>query len=686
MHPFSRGRRPWPLSLWALGHRATAQSSTLNFTNSTALGYDPVRYMCARWEHQTVLKGDVLYIDGGLETIYDGDERWTDEFYLGLNYYLLGVNMSQSWNWEHNISISIWNKSASTPRPPTSLRGHLFQGLPDDPAIYLYGGADFASNMSRHNYSSPNAGLLWTYDTAERSDWATIDVSNASPWQPSRGAHAEAPDLGLAFYLNGEAGDVESVEAWGNLSTQVAHLEGMLVLDTTNATGRTAWNVSTEAMTGGTPRSGAGMVYVSGMGESGALVLIGGIAREPLVTDDPASGELINLSEIQIWDIASWLSSPAAAADDGTNTNPNNGTWYAQTATGTIPALRTDFCLAAGAAPDRSSHNIYLYGGRNPKSNTLYDDVYALSLPSFTWTRLFSGQSPRWGHSCHLVPNTTQLVTVGGSLDAEDSHATCDWEWRGVAVLDVWTVTWNSAFDAGARPYKVTQGVAEVVGGGDAGGATLSAPAGGWQTPGLEALFVEQRGGGSSSSSTSTADVGGGNSGGGSDTGVVVGGAVGGVVAGIVLVAVAGGLLLRWRRGRRKRDTPAELDHENTQRHEVVGSRLDKPWRRRKGSDDAEDVVPASAVARADAELPEDVAAVEMDGEDHFERIAELDAGADVARFEMAGSGADGREREGLGEEGEHRERSGRGRAGDRDGDGNRDGNRVADVKDVAME
>ncbi|KAB2578219.1 Cell wall anchored protein [Lasiodiplodia theobromae] len=609
------------LSLWALSLGAMAQSSTLNFTNATALDYDPVGLMCARWEHQTVLKGDMIYIDGGLETIYDGDERWTDEFYLGLNYYLLGINTSESWNWETNLSISTWNKSASTPRPPTSLRGHLFQGLPSDPKIYLYGGADFTSNSSQHNYSSSNAGLLWAYDTVERGDWESINISEASLWQPTRGAHAEAPDLGLAFYLNGEAGTVESIEVWGNLSTQTAHLEGMIILDTANATGRTAWNVSTEAMTGGTPRSGAGMVYVSEMGESGALVVVGGIAREPLINDDPASGELINLNEIQIWDVDSWLSSPS--------TDNNNGTWYTQTATGTVPALRADFCLTAATAADGSSHNIYLYGGRNPKSGTLYDDVYALSLPSFTWTKLFEGQSPRWGHTCHLVPNSTQLLTLGGALDL--NHATCDWEWHGVAVLDVWSVTWNNYFDAAARPYKVSQGVAEVVGGGDEGGATLTAPAGGWETAALAGLFKQSAA--SSSTTTSTAAASGAKR---SKTGAIVGGVVGGV-CGVALVALHAFFLLRRRRRRMAANrNAAELDHAGTQRHEAVGSQPpDKPQHD----------------FGANAELPGDVGAQELDGEDQFERIVELDAGADAPRFEMAGSGMSPKEGEARGEE-----------------------------------
>lgn len=202
--------------------------------------------------------------------------------------------MSTTWNWEENLTTTIHNKSASSPRPPTTLRGHLFQGLSSDPRIYLYGGADFADNDTAHAYASPNAGALWSWNASDPgSDWQRLDVGDASPWQPARGAHAEAPGLGLAFYLNGEAGRVASIDVWGNLSTQVAHLEGMVVLDTANATGRTAWNVSTAGMTGGQPRAGAGMVYVPELGEKGALVLVGGIARAPLVTDDPASGELV---------------------------------------------------------------------------------------------------------------------------------------------------------------------------------------------------------------------------------------------------------------------------------------------------------------------------------------------------------------------------------------------------------
>ncbi|GME41972.1 cell wall anchored protein [Neofusicoccum parvum] len=575
----------------------------------------------------SVLKGNTLYIDGGLETYYTnitnftGQERYNaTNTFLDLNHYLLGINMSTTWNWEQNISITLYNKSASTPdRPPTTLRGHLFQGAPSDPRIYLYGGADFSSNTSAHDYSSSNAGVLWSWDPSNQSDWRRTDISAASPWQPSRGARAEAPELGLGFYLNGEAGDVESVRAWGNLSTQLAHLEGMVVLDTANRTGRAAWNVSTAAMTGGLPRTGAGMAYVAGMGDAGALVLVGGIARAPLVTDDPASGELVDLSAVQVWDVASWLDDPAGGS----------GTWYGQAATGDVPELRTDFCVTTGTAADNSSYNIYLYGGRNPKSGTIYDDVYALSLPSFTWIKLFTGQSPRWGHTCHLAPNSTQLLTLGGAL-ASAPAATCDWEYRGVAVLDSHTMDWNSIFDASARPYAVTQGIAEVIGGGDTGAATKTLPASGsFDTPALASLFARSTAGSSSSSSSSS-----------SNTPAIVGGVVGGVGGLALLAALALFLVLR-RRGRRRK-LPPEMDGQAGRVEAPAGAAERKEG---EGAD----------VEAADAELPgNDVAAQELDGEDQFERIVELGGGE---RFELVGSGVGTKEGEAWEEGRRRRER-----------------------------
>jgi Kelch motif len=160
------------------------------------------------------------------------------------------------------------------------------------------------------------------------------------------------------------------------------------------------------------------------------------------------------MDTIEIFDVASLYEGSSDAA------------WYAQNVTGDIPAPRTDFCVVTAAAPDNSSYNIYLYGGRD--ATTDYDDVYVLSLPSFRWIQIYSGQSPRWGHTCHLVANS-QMLTVGGangSTVASSLWNGCDWEMMSVAVYSLSTLTWGSVYDAAAPQYTVPNLIYQVVGGG----------------------------------------------------------------------------------------------------------------------------------------------------------------------------------------------------------------------------
>lgn len=134
-------------------------------------------------------------------------------------------------------------------------------------------------------------------------------------------------------------------------------------------------------------------------------------------------------------------------------------------------------------------------------NRTMYDDVYALSLPSFRWTHMYGpGQYPRWGHTCHLVGNR-QMVTVGGSLDASVynietttqqsniSDIECDWEWAAVAILDLSDIKWSSAFNAYASPYQVPISIFSAIGGDQNGGASLTAPSGGFADTAVSAMF-----------------------------------------------------------------------------------------------------------------------------------------------------------------------------------------------------
>lgn len=103
-----------------------------------------------------------------------------------------------------------------------------------------------------------------------------------------------------------------------------------------------------------------------------------------------------------------------------------------------------------------------MYGGRGDNGK-YFDDMYVLSLPSFTWTKLYSGFSPRFAHTCHRVGSRT-LLTVGGIVDLNFTEG-CDWEYRGVGVLDLSTVTWGSVYNATSEPYEVPTMVVKTIGG-----------------------------------------------------------------------------------------------------------------------------------------------------------------------------------------------------------------------------
>ena len=75
------------------------------------------------------------------------------------------------------------------------------------------------------------------------------------------------------------------------------------------------------------------------------------------------------------------------------------------------------FCSVLASASDHSSHNIYIYGGYDGEDaeHSPFDDVHILSLPSFIWTKAYSGRAGRGrsGHKCFRVfPD--QMLVVGG--------------------------------------------------------------------------------------------------------------------------------------------------------------------------------------------------------------------------------------------------------------------------------
>lgn len=192
--------------------------------------------------------------------------------------YLIAVDMSTSWDWLTNISISEINKTADPSTgtaPPVNVRGALYAGAEDDPNVYLYGGTVSFINMSFPGFQWPTspAYSLWSYGAHSKS-WGQYDVSLNIPERPAGGAYAEALDLGLGFYLNGFI-DNGSSSTYADFPNFRRYMEGLVVLNTTT---QEAYNISTSSLTN-YPRAMGGLVNLPYVGSQGALISMGGVTK-----------------------------------------------------------------------------------------------------------------------------------------------------------------------------------------------------------------------------------------------------------------------------------------------------------------------------------------------------------------------------------------------------------------------
>jgi hypothetical protein len=279
---------------------------------------------------------------------------------------------------------------------------------------FVSGGALWSDNVNKFLYQfggeaakdiRPSTDGLSIYDVAYNiydvayNRWNRTKVWNVR--QVAWGASTTVEERGEGYYFGG----------WINNGTQ----PGMAGQKATG--GLVRFDMETNRWTNFTGPDEMGraegvMVFLPAS-SSGLLVYFGGII------DPTKNGTMVGalMSTIYIFDIAS-------------------ARWYTQTATGDIPDMRRRFCGGATWADDRSSYNIYLYGGLGlPPNDVGFDDVYILSLPSFTWIKWWPTTpgigNPHHSMTCNVI-NRTQMIIIGGEFplaqpaycDAPDSSAT----------------------------------------------------------------------------------------------------------------------------------------------------------------------------------------------------------------------------------------------------------------------
>lgn len=143
-------------------------------------------------------------------------------------------------------------------------------------------------------------------------------------------------------------------------------------------------------------------------------------------------------------------------------------------------------------AEDYSSFNIYWYGGYDGLHATdesyFKDDVWVLSLPSFTWTKVASGRSGwgRAGHKC-VMPYPDQMMVVGGYPAQPGTGSTCLTDI--IMLFNVSSLEWLDSYDPTVySDYSVPSSVYSAIGGNAKGSATSTAPSS-WATSALEDVF-----------------------------------------------------------------------------------------------------------------------------------------------------------------------------------------------------
>ncbi|KAH7400836.1 hypothetical protein DE146DRAFT_781627 [Phaeosphaeria sp. MPI-PUGE-AT-0046c] len=391
---------------------------------SIALGQDQIQDFCRRFEHRTAIVNNKLYIDGGKwqtplklsDNITNTDLLYSD--LLVINEYLPSIHYAPSK--QHQV--------------PAVSGGTLWADEINS-RFYAFGGY--------HSDGAPPAFKTWTYDTSQNK-WETVDTLGDTASYVAHGMSAIAPDSGRAFYLGGYHDSTTDVgwTASKRYTTNLVEFD-MVSRQYTNRSGPDNYG------------RGEGLMVFVPASNTGLLIYFGGVVQTATV----ANTALASMDSIWIYDISLHK-------------------WYQQRATGDIPESRSRFCGTVAWPDDKSSFNIYFYGGL-AQNGSAFEDLYLLSIPSFTWVKLYSGVPDHGHHSltCDIV-NGTQMIVMGGDFpDTDDCDAPPVLGQHNVDMGSIITPgqLWN-VFNSNNPPYRVPGVLVDIIGGTVRGGANATGP------------------------------------------------------------------------------------------------------------------------------------------------------------------------------------------------------------------
>ena len=442
-----------------------------------------------------VVRGDFLYIDGGELDQIDSSSG-TQTPVINTQNTTLSIDLRSSWTNESVVINSIDKGNAPV------LNEEWLWHDPDGKTFYIWGGG----NSPLVSRPEPD-NTLWAFtaDGKGGGKWKSHGQVPSSLIRTSNALVATSTD-GIGYAVGGYGPDP---------------VQGIVSYDMAAQT----WNngSTVDISSTGTAVDGQ-LIYSNVFGEDGILIALDG--------SDGTTGEVATLNDfstVKIYDRKS-------------------AQWLEQATTGSPPAKRITFC--AVGVHGKSSMEIYLmggFGGFDPL--TAYDDVYVLSLPSFTWYKAdYAPDTGRTLHTCHAVGR--QMIVIGGTSN-DDSWQTGDsitgtyrdpWPW-GLGVFDMSKMQWAGEFDADAANY-VTPDV--VLAGIAANGSQPKT----WTSSEIKQVFSHTTLSQASSSNSSSSS---GSSPSGSSSSGITGGAIAGIVIGVVaLIFIVLFTLWLLRRSKRK--------------------------------------------------------------------------------------------------------------------------------------
>ncbi|SPJ81533.1 uncharacterized protein FTOL_08938 [Fusarium torulosum] len=448
--------------------------------------------ICIWKQPRAIMIRDMVYLDGGdiKWTAHMNDGQTETGLDTGNNQgIILNFNLSTPFNTTTNVTSILLDDPAmskarggsgnSNGASPNFIDGAL---LGNDDEFFLYGG-DLLRNDDL--YEAPDQDQILGYQAyqygPDKPVWKPGFVDPKLDKGVTRyvayGGGVNVPSENLAFYFSGLRSPTNGEFFTNDIEKKATKVSDTLItLDMEEQLYETWSNTTLRGVKG---RANAEVVWVP-VGKKGILVVLGGVVYPEWAG---RSGKSANEKEsekqspkfmqtIDIYDI-------------------QGKKWYNQE-TKDGPGARTRGCAVVATASDRSSFNIFYYGGFDGVHPTdpFSDDVWVLSLPSFTWIKINEGKPihARAGHKC-FMPYPDQMLVFGGYTPPAGSAITC-LDKGPVVNFNVTSGNWLEGYDPDEySDYGVHEKIHSEIGGDAKGSATATAPADGWSTSALGDIF-----------------------------------------------------------------------------------------------------------------------------------------------------------------------------------------------------